>query len=274
MKVCVAVRACSTDEAIAAAARAAQWADLVEIRGDYIRDLDLRRLLRAKPCPIIFTLRSREEGGDYGGSERSRLETIIEAARCGADYVDVEFSAFWKVVLETVGNDRVILSHHDFRETPPSLESTVERMAAARAGAVKVAVRAQTLADNLRIAAVLKHSAARGIRLCALAMGMRGVPSRVLGGLWGSWLTFASLPGGEPTADGQLNAEELVDIYRVRSIGPETEIYGVAGRPLGHTLSPLVHNAAFAARRRDAVFCPARGGRHRRFRKLCLGAFD
>ncbi len=256
VRICVAIRESSTGEALAAAGRAAQWADLVEIRGDYIRDLDVRRLCRTKPCPMIFTLRSREEGGEYFGSERDRLELILEAARCGADYVDVEFSAFWKVVLDSVGKSKVILSHHDFRETPSAMESLVERMAAVGAGAVKIATRACRLSDNLRIAAALKHASARGIRLCALAMGLPGVPSRVLGGLWGSWLVFASLPGGQPTADGQLDAETLLDVYRVRGITADTEIYGVAGRPLGHTLSPLIHNAAFAARQRDAVFLP------------------
>jgi 3-dehydroquinate dehydratase/shikimate dehydrogenase len=129
-------------------------------------------------------------------------------------------------------------------------------MAASGASLLKIATRANRLSDNLVIAEVLRHAARRRQDVCALAMGRVGIPSRVLGPLWGSWMTFASLPGGEPTADGQLPADQLVDLYRVRRIGPDTQIYGVLGRPLAHSLSPRLHNSVFAAQNRDAVYLP------------------
>lgn len=256
MKICVAIRESSTSDAVDAACRALAWADLVELRGDYIRDLDLPRLLADKPGPVIFTLRSRSEGGEFDGSERGRLETLLEAAQLGADYVDVEFSSFWKPVLEAVPRERVILSYHNFERVPPDLPSVIDSMAASGAGIVKVAARANRLSDNLEIAAALRRGTESNIRLCALAMGRAGIASRVLGPLWGSWMTYACLPGGAPTADGQIPADELVDSYRIRSIGESTAVYGVAGRPLEHSLSPRVHNAAFAARGMDAVYLP------------------
>jgi 3-dehydroquinate dehydratase/shikimate dehydrogenase len=256
VRVCVAIRETTTEQAISSAARAAQWADLIELRADYIRDLDVKGFLKRKPCPVLFTLRSPSEGGEYRGSEKNRLETILEAASSGADYVDVEYSAFWRVVLDVAGREKVVLSHHDFQSTPEDLIPLLDGMAATGAAVLKIAVKARSLSDNRVVAAALDHAASRNLQLCALAMGAPGVPSRVLGGVWGSWATFASLPGGEPTADGQIPADELVELYRVRSLSRETAVYGVVGHPLGHSLSPLVHNRAFAVRRADAVYLP------------------
>jgi 3-dehydroquinate dehydratase / shikimate dehydrogenase len=259
VRVCVSICEPTTSGAVEAASRVMEWADLVEIRADYIQDLDLVSLLREKTRPVIFTLRAAHEGGRFDGAERARLETILEAARLGADYVDVEYSAFWQAVLEAVPRQRVILSHHNFEQTPEGLETLVETMAATGAGVLKVATRARCLADNLRIAGLLSYAASRKIKLSALAMGREGIPSRILGAQWGSWMNYASLPGGEPGADGQIPADELSNLYRVRRIGVETKLYGVLGKPLGHSLSPQIHNAAFNAERKNAVYMPLEG---------------
>jgi 3-dehydroquinate dehydratase/shikimate dehydrogenase len=255
-QICISVLETTTRNAVASAMRAAEWADLVEIRADYLQDLDLDLLFRRKRRPMLFTLRSRQDGGVYSGSEPQRLETILQAARRGADYVDVEFSASWQTILENVPRERVILSHHDFDKTPPDLVSLADAMAASGAAVLKIAVRARSLADNLRIAELLAEARGRGHTLCALAMGREGLPSRILGPIWGSWMTFASLPGGVATADGQLPADVLIQQYRVREISRDSLLYGVVGKPLEHSLSPRIHNAAFAARGKDAVFLP------------------
>ncbi len=256
VRVCVCISETTTAAAVEAASRAMEWADLLEIRADYIRDLNLERLLQEKRLPIIFTLRAATEGGCFVGSERARLETILEAARMGADYVDVEYSAFWQAVLETIPRQRVILSHHNYQETPGDLEKLVESMASTGAGILKVATRAKCLADNVLIHRLLGFAAARKFKLCALAMGREGMPSRILGAHWGSWVTFSSLPGGEPTADGQIPADQMLGLYRVRQTGAETRLFGVLGNPLGHSLSPRIHNAAFVEARRNAIYLP------------------
>lgn len=256
VRVCVAIRESSTAEAVEAMQRAASFADLVEVRADFIRDLDVQALVAAKPCPLLFTLRSPMEGGDYTGPERARLETIVEAARAGADLVDVEFSAFWKGVLDAVPREKVLVSSHNFEETPADLEQLLDRMAASSAGILKIATRAECLADNIRIMRLLDYARKRDLKLCALAMATPGIPSRVLGPSRGSWMTFASLPGSAPTADGQVQADDLLQVYRIRSITASTLVFGVAGRPVVHSLSPAVHNRGFAERGVDAIYLP------------------
>jgi 3-dehydroquinate dehydratase / shikimate dehydrogenase len=255
-RLCVVVREPTMDRVLAALPRAAAWGDAVEVRADYIQDLDVKELFRHKPLPILFTLRAAHEGGEYRGPETTRIETILEAARSGADWVDIEFSSPWKTVLQEIPREQVVLSYHNFSETPADLQSILDRMAAAGPGMLKVATRARRLTDNLAVRSLLFNAAARGWSVCALAMGSPGVPSRVLGGAWGSALAFASMPDGQPSADGQLSARDMREIYRWREIGAATQVYGVIGKPLGHSLSPLIHNAAFSARGADAVYLP------------------
>ena len=255
-RICVAIKESTTADAVRSIARAIEWADLVEVRADYIRDLDIKHLLHAKPCPIIFTLRSPEEGGDFRGHEKDRLQLIVRAFQAGADYVDVEFSASWQTVMNTVPKERVIVSHHNFQETPSDLIPQIEKMASAGAGIIKIATRARRLTDNLAIVRALEYAAARRWNVCALAMGMEGTPSRILAPRWNSWMTFTSLPGGEATAQGQIPASDLIHEYRVRTLGKETKLYGVLGKPIGHSLSPAIHNSAFAARGMDACYLP------------------
>lgn len=256
VRVCVSICESTTSAAVEAAGRALEWADLIEIRADYIQDLDLGRLFAEKRIPIIFTLRPLREGGRYDGAESTRLETIQEAARLGADYVDVEYESFWQAVLDVVPAKRVILSHHNFAETPADLEPLAETMAATGAGVIKIATKACSLADNLRIYKLLNFASSRKLKLCALAMGREGMPSRILGAHWGSFMTFASLPGGAPAAEGQIPADELSESYRIRRIDDDTCFYGVLGKPLGQSLSPRIHNAAFIAQGRNASCIP------------------
>src|SRR6185295_9000638 len=61
---------------------------------------------------------------------------------------------------------------------------------------------------------------------------------------------------GDGWAPGQVSLDALLDEFRFRQLTPATAIYGVVGRPIGHSLSPAMHNAAFAAERADAVYVP------------------
>ena len=87
-------------------------------------------------------------------------------------------------------------------------------------------------------------------------MGMPGVLTRILGPRFGSTFTFASPDGGQGTAPGQVSAGTLRELYRIDNITLKTSIYGVAGSPIGASLSPRMQNTAFSAAGMDAVYLP------------------
>ncbi len=155
----------------------------------------------------------------------------------------------------------LILSVHDFHTRPPDLIRRIEQMYAEPAARiVKVAYRARSLRDNLELldilAEVRQRASVLGKPMIALAMGPFGLMSRVLAPKFDAFLTFASLRRNSATAPGQPVINELLDLYRFRSISSTTRVYGVIGYPVEHSLSPLVHNAGFEAAQIDSVYLP------------------
>jgi 3-dehydroquinate dehydratase/shikimate dehydrogenase len=89
-------------------------------------------------------------------------------------------------------------------------------------------------------------------------MGDMGTPSRILGPRFGAPFTYATFHHERALAPGQLSYQQMVDVYRHDSINPDTAVYGVIADPIGHSLSPQVHNAAFGEAGIDAVYVPFR----------------
>jgi 3-dehydroquinate dehydratase/shikimate dehydrogenase len=126
-------------------------------------------------------------------------------------------------------------------------------MRATGAEVVKIAVKTSRLSDCLPLLDLGAQIARQGTVL--IGMGPHGLATRVLARKFGSLWTYA----GDQQQVGQVTASELVDGYRFRALTDSTEIYGLAGSPISHSVSPAMHNAAFGATRQDAVYlpCPA-----------------
>jgi len=256
-KLCVALSESTTAAMLVAMRDVPDGADIIELRLDAIDGLDadqVRRLCAAKDRPIIVTNRAEREGGLRSQAEAERLQTLRLAADCDADYVDVELDA--SVALGPLpGPTARIVSHHDFAGTPDDLAAWVDRLHEAGADIAKLAVTARTFADTPAVLRLLQRHADQK-PLIALAMGEPGVATRILAGKFGGFLTFASPSTGQGTAPGQIRVEDMLGMYRFANIGPATEVYGVAANPVAHSLSPAIHNAAFAATARNAVYLP------------------
>ncbi|MBL7139283.1 MAG: shikimate dehydrogenase [Planctomycetes bacterium] len=248
---CVSLTPETTDEALRALAEAAETADLAELRLDAMRGFDLDRLLDHPPCPVIVTYRPTREGGFYEGPERERLDVLRRAVRLGARFIDVEHDAL--DALGDVPPAKVIASYHNFAETPDDLDTIYTRLAARGAGTVKVATLARHILDTVPVLRLLRDATVPTI---ALAMGERGVLTRILAPKFGAVLTYASPETGHESAPGQVTARQMRRLYRYDAIGPATEVFGVLADPVGHSLSPRIHNAAFAEIGYDAVYLP------------------
>ena len=228
-------------------------ADAVECRLDMLAkpatQEALARLLADAPLPVIATCRPKRQGGLYDGDESERLEILSLAGRLGAEFLDVE--------MDTPENLRpkgkIVLSHHDFHRCPDDLEKIAAAMDGSQAAANKVAFAAAGPAEALRALDVLRTCRKPTM---AIAMGEAGVISRILAPKFNAFGTFASLAEGAESAPGQPTMSDLKGLYRWDAIGPETAVCGVIGFPLAHSMSPAIHNAAFAAAGIDAVYVP------------------
>ncbi len=248
------VVACDTTEAACKAYLAADArADVVELRWDLVRDLDADRLLRLKGKPKLITVRSRQQGGAARPAEREPL--LRKALAAGVDYVDLEFGDRDLAFVKQRGRTRRILSYHDFNGTPADLLALHGEMRAAAPGALpKIVTLADAASDILRVRDLLR-SAGPGA-LISFCMGPKGVPSRILAPSWGSAAVYAPSRGAAASAPGQVSLEDLFELYRAHRIGPRTRLLGVLGYPIGHSLSPRVHNAALAALGLDFCYLP------------------
>ncbi|MFG0285786.1 MAG: type I 3-dehydroquinate dehydratase [Phycisphaerales bacterium JB039] len=276
---CVPITVTDATQALAAAARAAELgADLVELRideffsgsGEAGEIEQIVRMVADSPVPTIVTCRPVWEGGAYDGDEDARVSLFerLGAADRPPRYIDVELAAYARsanfrskvhLAVDHPGQRRdlatgLILSLHDFAGRPADLTRRLLAMQAeAAAKVLKIAFRARTVRDNLELFDILGQ---RDRPTIALGMGECGLLSRVLAPKFGAFLTFASLSEQQRSAPGQPTVVELLERYRFRSIGPATRVYGVVGWPVGHSLSPDIHNAGFAAVGHDGVLLP------------------
>lgn len=250
--ICVPIVATTNDRARADMKKAAALADLIELRLDYLEEPpDLETLLENRPLPVIVTNRPVREGGLWEGDETGRVALLREAVSLGAEYIDIEHDAVGRL-RESLGS-RVIISYHNWGETPENLHEIARMLVGAGGNIIKIATLAKSACDNFRLCQL---AGTTGVPTIVVGMGRCGVASRIIGRKFGSYLTFGALSRELASAPGQLTAAELAYVYNYRSINRETAVYGVVGMPIGHSLSPRIHNAAFKALSINAVYVP------------------
>ena len=231
-------------------------ADMFEIRGDLVTDLDLLTILRVRTKPLIFTARAASEGGKMKDEDPKRRALLHEAVRRGYDYVDVEYrSGFFDIMTEKAGKG-LIVSFHDMTGTPADLETLYDGMSKTGADIVKIVVSPRSMSDVGHLMELVRRHAGTGTPLIAIALGPLGAVTRIVGPKYGAPFVYASTGKGHEAAAGQIPAEEMDTLYNVRSINPQTKIYGLVGGDVVRSLSPAIHNRGFAESGADAVFVP------------------
>jgi len=241
-------------------------ADLVELRIDHLRSIDVgsigKLVNELPPGRAVVTCRSRSQGGRYGESEGKRIEVLARAAGGRDVLVDLEFDTWQasepgrKRIGEALGGDwsRLILSDHDFEGRPASPRKRLAEIRQANpAGVAKLAWTGADAADSLEALELMRSGGGRTIAVC---MGQAGVASRVLAGKFGGFLTYCSLSAGAEAAPGQVDLADMKNLYRWSHLGTTTQVLGVVAWPVGHSLSPLIHNMALTELGIDAVYVP------------------
>jgi len=257
-RVCVAVTAADPSELIEKAAALARDNSFLEFRLDYLPRPALA-LAKVKQFTedyphlmVIATCRRTASGGKFKGSVASQLDLLGKAAAAGCQFIDLELQSAARCkpeqLLRVRSRAALILSFHDFRATK-KLDATLAKMVAISADYYKIVTTATTLYDNVVMMKFLEKNSDKH-SLIGLCMGEQGIISRVLGVRAGSVFTFAAVSEEQKTAPGQVTAQELRGTYRIEQVDAATRVYGVAGDPVGQSLSPAVMNAAL---RRETV---------------------
>jgi 3-dehydroquinate dehydratase / shikimate dehydrogenase len=208
----------------------------------------------------IGTCRRADNGGKFKGSLAAQLEVLTKAHAAGCQIVDLELQSALKAKPDAIARLRsragLILSFHDFRATR-NLEETLEKMLKIPADFYKVVSTATTLSDNVTMMKFLQAHGGQHA-LIGVCMGEQGIISRVLGVRAGSVFTFGAVdpaPASRPRP-AKSDARDLRNIYRIDQVDAATRIYGVAGDPIEHSLSPVIMNTALRRENVNGVYLP------------------
>ena len=262
-KLCVAIVGSTPAEMIDKALEAVRENTFIEFRLDYLPN-PLAALPKIKQflserseVTAVATCRRAATGGKFKGTIAAELEILEKASSSGCQLVDIELQTAEALKQGQLDKLRahgaaLIISYHDFTTTK-DLDGIFERIHPYEPEFIKIVSTAKTLADNVTMMRFLERTRdlANVVGIC---MGDQGLISRVLGLRAGSIFTFAAAHPGEETGPGQISVRTLQETYRIDQVDAATKVYGVAGNPIKHSLSPLMMNTAFRRETVNAVF--------------------
>lgn len=220
-RICVAIGEPTVESALAVAAKV-QGADVIEIRLDYFKKVEIEPFIKNISSNLLFTCRPNWEGGLFEGAEEERLTILKNAVQAGADYVDIELEAsaesqaqLDKVIEHSGDKTKKIVSNHDFIATSKldHLVEIVDRMIEAKADIGKVITTAENSVDVLRVFNLIEYAKSRNFPLISFCMGKAGAVSRVASCDMGGYMTYCSADDQQTTAPGQLSVSGMRTIF-------------------------------------------------------------
>ena len=228
--------------------------EAIEWRIDFLKTIDyaaITELCQQCKKPIILTLRRRQEGGQFNGPAQAHRDALILLAQCRPDFIDIESDIAENVLIEASRCCAVIRSHHDFQHTPPNLPSLIHTLQHHCVSIVKVATHANSTLDSLRMLLCLKDFTPGTV--AAHCMGEMGLPSRYLGKIMGSAISYT-----QPTKSSTIlqNLPTIADyqLHRYCDLNTTTQIYGLIGDPVSHSQGDVFHNHYFKEHQINAVY--------------------
>lgn len=244
----------------------ASGAEMLELRLDYLQVPDIKavteivKFTKGLDIPLIATCRPTWEGGHFSGEEAQRIGLLECAAVTGSDYIDIELEAIRRYEKGTgrfsscinFQNAKMIISNHDFKQLPADLPGRIMAIKNHHADIHKIAYMPQTISQSFPALDILHENPGS----IAMAMGETGEITRLLAKKLEGLLTFASPDDAEGTAPGQISISQMKQTYRWDKIDSDTRLFGVVGCPVGHSMSPAIHNAAFDAIDFNGLYLP------------------
>lgn len=221
MKLVVSVMPRSLEEAQELDATRYEDADIIEWRADFLAK---DAILQVAPAifekfagrELVFTLRTRAEGGEIELSSEEYVQIIKEVAQLyQPDYIDFEYFSYKDVFKEMLDFPNLVLSYHNFQETPENMMEILSELTSLSPKVVKVSVMAHTEQDVLDL-----MNYTRGFKTLnpeqeyvTISMGKMGKVSRITSDVTGSSWSFTSLD--EASAPGQISLSNMKKIREI-----------------------------------------------------------
>jgi 3-dehydroquinate dehydratase-1 len=193
-------------------------ADFIEIRFDFLKPEQLQSAIDSSKDlknKAVFTLRSKDQGGKFAGSEPDRVKWLRKLAEQKPMLLDVELHTLQEhdELADFFESQKtpVLVSWHDFEKTPPN-DELADLLSEMRvySNYVKVVTTAKSVDDSLRLLEM--YETAIGLNPIFFAMGEAGVVSRLMCTVAGNApFTYASLE--KAIAPGQLTVRQMRKLY-------------------------------------------------------------
>jgi len=258
-KICVSINAETAKEFIEKIKHASEFADVIELRFDYLKESELETGLE-ETCNLrtgkilLLTFRPKEQGGMRELTREEREIFWCSGYDFCAHWADVE-----EDLVETAAHwlfEKLICSHHEFSAKHGSVDEIYEKLKQTKADILKIAVQTEDITDTIAVWKLLAKAKKDGKEIIPIAMGESGKWTRILGLAHGAFMTYAALDTGQETAPGQVSARDLIEVYRAKELDETTEIYGILGSNTIVSMSPYIHNTAFQFHGLNSVFVP------------------
>lgn len=209
--ICIPVREKTSEKFYKAFMSAQKEADIVELWFDELKKLDdslLNKLFKQKKKPILYK--------SSGDSEK--LQKILNFP---VDYIDLDLKSkrrLFKLAKNANPTIKLIISHHDFDSTPSlkKLQSLSKKMLRKGADIVKIACKANSIVDSLKMLAFIESQTEQKQKCIGICMGKEGQITRLAGHLFGNYLMYAPLSEKDATAPGQVTFKELQKVHSLK----------------------------------------------------------
>ncbi len=227
--------------------------ECIELRADLVGEVEAAWLRRRFRGPLLYTLRSTEEGGACAAGAGERAESLLRAAG-SFDFVDLEGERDdAPELLAALPPGRRVVSWHGEAADVQALRERHDFLRRIPARFYKLVTRSRVSGDELRPLALLKSL--RRDDVIAFAMGPLGGWTRLVAPRLGAAVVYCAA-GATAGAAGQPTARALVEDYGMPALPPAAVLCGVAGNPVAHSLSPRLHNAAYRALGLPRLYLP------------------
>ncbi|HEY3040370.1 MAG TPA: type I 3-dehydroquinate dehydratase [Pyrinomonadaceae bacterium] len=225
----------------------------LEVRADLVGDLDPAWLRDHFKGRLLFTLRSKDEGGNNSDSLPDRHRRLETAAHV-YDRVELESRDLSQKLLAQIPIEKRLISWHGPANDLPELQTRFARLSSTPASLYKLVTMATKIRDEFGPLSLLKSLA----RTDTIAYST---------GLLGFWSRLAALQLGAPAISGLVSQgrvsssepptiEKLIDHYGLPEVGSAKQLFAIIGNPIFHSLSPRLHNRAYRAINFPALFVP------------------